>query len=146
MIKFSRQLFIQYNTQLTEALTISRLSLNIFMKEYLRDSKLPVINKANIFNFIKLGYYGGQTEVYIPYGENLKYVDVNSLYPFAALKPMPGANCKYIESITEEGLDLDNLFGFFYALVESPADIYLGLLPIRNEKGLIFPRGKFKGI
>ena len=39
------------------------------------------------------------TEVYKPYGKNLLLYDVNSLYPFAALNPMPGINCSFIENI-----------------------------------------------
>ena len=48
------------------------------------------ILRANQDKFIRRGYYGGHTDVYIPYGENLHYYDVNSLYPFSMLRDMPG--------------------------------------------------------
>src|SRR6202040_4019119 len=97
MIEFSRLVYIYFNVDITDALTITRLSLNIFKK----------------------GYYGGITEVYIPYGKDLLYIDINSLYPFAALNSMPGTECNYIESFEDNGLDLDKLFGFFYAKVKT---------------------------
>ncbi len=50
--------------------------------------------------------------MYQPTGKNLRYYDVNSLYPFAAKNTMPGHMCEYIESKKE--LDLNDLFGFFY--------------------------------
>lgn len=34
--------------------------------------------------------------------------------------------------------DRDDLFGFFYCIIETPLDIYLGLLPVRTSKRLTF--------
>ena len=145
MNEFSSKLFIHFNTQMTEALTITRLSLNIFFKNFYLDKVIPLINKLFLFNFIKEGYYGGITEVYKPYGKNLIYLDVNSLYPFASLNLMPGTECTYIESLDEQGLDLDKLFGFFYAKVNTNQQ-YLGLLPLHINNNLIFPNGEYFGI
>ena len=82
--------------------------------------------------------------MYKPKGENLYDVDVNSLYPFTALKEYPGLNCTYIENL-DKGLSIDSLFGFFYAEVETN-DQYFGLLPVKTNEGLVFPQGKFSGI
>jgi DNA polymerase type B, organellar and viral len=137
-------------------MTISRLALNIFLKKDLshissytpvlkNEKAIPLINKRHIYDFIYNAYYGGITEVYKPYGKNLKYIDVNSLYPFSALNPLPGCSCSYIESYDLiKPLDLDNLFGFFYAKVVTDNG-YLGLLPLRTDKGLIFTNGEFEG-
>ena len=144
--KFSTSLFVEFNLQMTEGLTISRLALNLYLKRYLRNHEIPIINKLQHFNFINFGYYGGITEVYIPYGENLKSYDVNSLYPYVALNPMPGTSCNYIESFEDSGLELDNLFGFFQAQVKTNDNLYIGLLPIKTDKGLIFPTGEFEGV
>jgi DNA polymerase type B, organellar and viral len=144
--KFSTSLFVEFNLQMTEGLTVSRLALNLYLKRYLRNHEIPIINKLQHFNFINFGYYGGITEVYIPYGENLKSYDVNSLYPYVALNPMPGTSCNYIESFEDSGLELDNLFGFFQAQVKTNDNLYIGLLPIKTDKGLIFPTGEFEGV
>jgi DNA polymerase type B, organellar and viral len=136
---------VEHNIELTESLTIAGLAKTKFLKYYLKDSKIPLINTNNLFQFIYGSYYGGITEVYKPYGKNLTYTDVNSLYPFAALNPMPGLICQWIESYNSEGLDLSKLFGVFYAKVITNGQ-YLGLLPVRTKSGLIFPNGKFDGI
>ena len=86
---FNKYVFVNYGIQMTDSLTISRLALNIFLKKYLKDYKLPVI-KQNMYKDIKQSYFGGITEVYKPYGEALYYYDVNSLYPYVALNDMPG--------------------------------------------------------
>jgi hypothetical protein len=92
-----------------------------------------------MFSDIKQAYYGGVTEVYKPYGKNLYYYDVNSLYPFAALNPMPGIDCTYIENVGNN-ISLNDLFGFFYCDVETDNN-YLGLLPVHSKEGLIMPNG-----
>lgn len=145
LAKFQEFLWIDHNIELTESLTISGLAKTKFMKYYIKDSKIPLINTNNLFQFINSSYYGGITEVYKPHGKNLTYTDVNSLYPYAALNPMPGINCQWLESYNSEGLDLSKLFGVFYAKVITNEQ-YLGLLPVRTKSGIIFPRGKFDGI
>lgn len=138
---FNRYIFIEYNLQITECLTISRLALNIFFKRYLGQNLLAKINNVSVFSFIKQAYYGGVVEVYRPYGVNLIYYDVNSLYPFASKNPMTGHICEYIES--NEPLELSGLFGFYFSKIKSP-DNYLGLLPV-HKKGLIMPNGDWFG-
>jgi hypothetical protein len=142
MDKFGKYINRKYFLQITDSLTISRLALNIFFKDYLKSSKLPIINK-NMFNDIKKAYYGGVTEVYKPYGTNLFHYDVNSLYPFAALNPIPGINCIFIENI-KNSVNLQDLFGFFYCEIKT-GDNYLGLLPVHHKEGMIMPNGSWKG-
>jgi hypothetical protein len=145
MNEFSKKLFLNYNIDMTQRPTISGIALLLFLKKYLVKNTIPLINKKDIFNFIHFAYYGGMTEVYKPYGKNLKYIDVNSLYPFASLNPMPGTECKYLEDFTDNGLNLDSLFGFFEAKVKTN-DGYFGLLPMKTKNGLIFPNGEFNGV
>ena len=145
MNEFSRLIYIHFNIQMTEALTITRLALNIFKSKYYQNQSIPAINKIYLFNFIKEGYFGGITDIYKPYGQDLIYIDVNSLYPYAALNSMPGSDCYYIESFDDKGLNLDNLFGFFYARVKTN-NLYIGLLPVHKDNRLICPNGEFYGI
>jgi len=102
---------------MTEGLTIASLAKLKFFKYYLKDSKIPLINTNILFNFIYSAYYGGITEVYIPYGQDLTFSDINSLYPYAAKNPMPGLECIWIECYDNQELDLDKLFGVFHAEV-----------------------------
>lgn len=74
-----------------------------------------------MYGDIKQGYYEGITEVYKPYGENLYYYDVNSLYPYVALQPLPGLDCKkvhYFDNLADQ--NINDLFGLFYCKVETP--------------------------
>jgi hypothetical protein len=142
---FNKYILEKFDIQMTECLTLPRLSLNIFKKDYMGKSKIPLINKKNMYNFIRKGYYGGISEVYKPYIDNGFYYDVNSLYPFAAKNPMPGTECYFIEDFSGLGLNLDELFGFFYCKVKTNEG-YLGLLPIHKNGDLILPNGEFDGV
>ena len=143
MDTFNKYVFMKYDIQMTDCLTISRLAMNIFLRHYLKDSRLPII-KSNIYKDIKNAYYGGITEVYKPYADESFYYDVNSLYPYSSLNSIPGKKCTYLEDFSCKGLNLDNLFGFFYCEIEAN-NSYLGLLPVRHDSGLIMPNGKWSG-
>lgn len=144
--KFNFYVYLTYDLQITNCLTISRLAINIFRYRYLDQYKgLPLILKPTIFNFIKKGYYGGITEVYKPYCNDGYYYDVNSEYPFVAKNKIPGHRYTYIEDNMGKGLNLDKLFGFFYCKVKTNNG-YLGLLPMHIEGSLILPNGDFYGV
>lgn len=144
LTKANKQVFLDYNTDMTSSMTISGLAVRIFWKDFYKNN-IPNINKHSIYKDIKQGYYGGMTEVYKPYGSNLFYYDVNSLYPYVALQDMPGLTCDKLFYYDHTDINIDNLFGFFYCRIETPLDIYLGLLPVRTKSGLTFPLGKWYG-
>lgn len=140
IVNANNQVFNDYKINMNESVTISGLAMKIYLNKYYNDN-IPMINKPSIYKDIKQGYYGGITEVYKPYGENLFYYDVNSLYPFVALNDMPGLSCEKL-TYYKDNMDISELFGFFYCKIESPKDLYLGLLPVRVNSGIEFPLGK----
>lgn len=143
--KFKDRIWINYHTHITNTLTISGLAMNIFLKKFYNNN-IPLITDKSVFNNIKESYYGGMTEVYKPYGKNLYYYDVNSLYPYGALNDMPGLECSYVYSIHKNINEIkEDLFGFFYCKIETPKNDYLGLLPVRNKIGVTMPLGIFEG-
>jgi hypothetical protein len=76
-----------YGVDIADIWSTSTLSLKIFRLKYLK-CNIPLLDKVQD-DFIRKGYYGGSTDYYKMYGENLQYYDVNSLYPLAMTKPMP---------------------------------------------------------
>jgi len=144
MDQFKLRIFTKYYTHITRSLTISGLAMDIFLRRFY-DNNIPLINKKSVYNDIKKSYYGGVTEVYKPHGKSLYYYDVNSLYPYSALNPMPGLNCSYIENINLNISEcINDMFGFYYCNVKA-TDGYLGLLPYRTESGLLMPIGEYEG-
>ena len=144
MEQFINKVYINYNVHVTNSLTISSLTMDIFLRQYHKAGDIPLIKQKSTYNDIKKSYYGGVTEVYKPYGKNLYYYDVNSLYPFASLNPMPGTKCIYTDNIDKNFGDLNEIFGFFYCKVKA-SDKYIGLLPYRSDEGLTMPIGEFEG-
>lgn len=99
MIKANKQIFMDYDVNLTDNLTVSGLAVRIFLKDYYNNN-IPNINKSSIYRDIKEGYYGGITEVYKPTGYNLFYYDVNSWYTYVSLQDMPGLECSKVQFYT----------------------------------------------
>lgn len=117
-------------------------------EKFYDDVNWPIhIPNRNEDEFIRSGYYGGHTDTYIPYGENLYYYDVNSLYPFVMKEfPMPGGKPVWHSNLVGKELD-DSVFGFIKAYVECPKTLKRPFLPYRDKNNtIIFPTGKFIGV
>lgn len=102
---------------------LSSIAFRVF-----RSNKLQY-HSSLLYSDIKQAYFGGIVDVYHPYGKNLYYYDINSLYPYAMLKDMPVGNPTYVEG----DIDLDNSFGFFYADIVTPSDIHIPILPVKRD-------------
>lgn len=50
--KFNRYVFRKFDLQITDCLTVARLSLNVFLKHYLGESKLPLITKKQVYSIL----------------------------------------------------------------------------------------------
>lgn len=147
MLKAQEIYWKLYKVDIESKITLSSLALTIFRMQYYDASNWPIhIPNKNEDSFIRRGYYGGHTDVYIPYGEDLYYYDVNSLYPFVMKEfPMPGGVPVWHRNL--EGLDLDSMFGFIEAYVVCPKTIKRPFLPYRDKNNtLIFPTGEFVGV
>jgi hypothetical protein len=95
------------------------------------EENIPKLS-GNIDKDIRLAYTGGSTDMYIPYGINLKCYDVNSLYPSVMInKDMPIGKP---EKITGDLNKInENLFGFFYVKVNCPEKIMHPILQIKHK-------------
>jgi len=131
----------EYQVDITTIFSTSTLSLKIFRQSYLK-TDIPIMSKSED-SFVRKSYFGGSTDVYKGYGENLYYYDVNSLYPYAMLKPMPLNLIRTHKKLPEN--ELENFFGFIECLIECPDNIKLPFLPYKHLGKTIFPIGKWKG-
>lgn len=111
--RFNELIFDKYNLNINNYPTLSSLSFGIYRAHYLKDFKILLIG-GQIFKDIREGYFGGHTDVYKTFGENIYVYDVNSLYPYVMSKyPMPVGNIKYFEGDIYK--TQDKPFGFFLA-------------------------------
>jgi len=140
---------------ITKVLSASSLSLLIFRLNHL-DTNIPIL-KNHVDSFIRKSYFGGATDYYKAYGEDLHYYDVNSLYPYAMLKPMPLNLIKVHKNMDESfptnqsqgcnsfgGRDFNNFFGFVKCKVTTPNTLK-PILPFKRNGRTIFPTGSWIG-
>ena len=116
--------------------------MTIFRLNYLNQS-IPTLNKY-IDKFIRESYFGGITDVYKLYGENIYYYDVNSLYPEAMINPMPSKLITHHRNM--ESILFSEFFGFCTAKIITPDNLEMPLLPLRLKNGtVIYPKGQWIG-
>lgn len=101
-----------------------------------------------LHDLFRAGYYGGRVESFFvaPFesATDVYYGDVNSMYPFAMLKPMPIGEFERDDSRWQP--KWENEVGFVKATVRIPDDCYCPPLPYRHKNKLIFPTGTFSGV
>jgi len=127
-------------------LTIASTSMRLFTNKYLKEFVHIQKPKTILMEQFK-AYYGGRTEVF-KRGEfkNLKYYDVNSLYPAMMEKnEFPDPNTLRVVK-TGRISTLYKYQGISEVTVSISKDCNIPLLPFRDGKGkLLFPTGRFRG-
>ena len=98
LTEFSKIIYLQFKVDIAKTPTISSLAFRIYRVNFLEQNNNIAILHGSIYDFIYQGYYGGAVDSYIPWGENIKGYDVNSLYPSSMFNnPMPVGNPYYFE-------------------------------------------------
>lgn len=139
LLKAQKFYIDNYKIDLTSIVSISSLSFKIFRQDFL-DTKILILNKIQDL-FIRKSYIGGSTDFYRKYFKKGYHFDVNSLYPFAMLKPMPFKILNFHSDLSNHSLV--NLFGFFKAEIITPKNLIYPLLPYKSE-GLTIHRSENK--
>ena len=121
----------------------SGLSLKIYRHKFMESCKdyISVLTKPQDA-IVRKSYFGGATDYYKSYGENLHYYDVNSLYPHAMNKLMPYAVDELIS--VDVTFNLNNFFGFLEVDVICPDTVKIPLLPLKVSGKTIYPRGSWR--
>jgi len=102
-----------------------------------------------MYEFMKQGYKGGHTDLFIPSGKNVKQYDVNGMYPSQMAKmPLPVGKVQYFEGNI---FDLNpDAFGMFLCEVEAPKNLDRPLLltrvKINNKFSTVAPLGKWTDV
>jgi len=133
----------EFNIDITSIVSTSSLSLKIFRTHFLK-VEIPIL-KGSTDKFIRRSYFGGGTDYYIGYGENLHYYDVNSLYPYSMMKPMPFKIIKYHNNLNIDLTVDTELFGFFEAQCYVPNNVR-PMLSYKHQGKIIYPHGTWKGV
>jgi hypothetical protein len=123
--------------------TFATNALKVFRKDFLKfDLWKP--HKA-VEEFVRRSYHGGRVEVFKRTGEEVYAYDVNSMYPFVMLQPVP------IRFYAESRKLHDKRYGFCEATIRWPG-VYVPNLPLRYASNgkpldkLYFPVGEYRGI
>ena len=141
LVKAQELYHSKYQVDITTIVSLPSLALKIFRMKFL-NKLIPILNGMTD-RFIRGSYYGGAVDYCKAYGENLHYYDVNSLYPYAMLKPMPLNLIRSIDGEQCNTIDINEFYGFLEVDVECPDFIKKPVLPLKYKGKTIYPRGKW---
>lgn len=145
ILKFNLIIFEKFKINITRVRTISGLAFLIFTGKYYDEKNTPIyLSKGKLERFIRKSYVGGIVDVNVQYTDYLTYkYDVNSHYPNAMLRPMPGG----LARISSER-NLDNIFGFVEAIVTAPSEdkLKVAILPVKIDGRTVLFRNTVKGV
>lgn len=114
-----------------------------------RRNRSSVLSSGCCHDIARQAYYGGRVEVFrtghTTTDPTIHYGDVNSMYPFAMLQPMPIGRVAYFKGSANLERLAKHRIGFVHCDVQIPTSCYLPPLPYRHEGKLIFPVGRFTG-
>lgn len=139
--------FDKFKVDIETVYSTATLSLKVYRTHFLKEG--IYILPASKDYFIRKGYFGGGTDVYKAYGKKLYYYDVNSLYPYAMLNPMPHEilNNGEMIDLRSETTDrtLESFFGFAYCRIYCPLNMERPVLPFHQSGKTIYPVGTWSG-
>lgn len=139
-MKFLQKNFNSMNAELK--LTSASTSMNLYRRNYQKEEFIKPFPFQ--INYMQRGYYGGRTEIFKRgHVKNLKYYDINSLYPSVMTKEFPKPSKFSIVKFLRKNA-LYEYEGVAYAKITAPK-LYIPYLPLRHNNKLIFPIGEFKG-
>lgn len=128
----------KYKVDICRVVSAPSLSLLIFRRTFLTEY-IPILGRK-LDSVIRPSYFGGSTDFYTRHASNVKYYDVNSLYPFAMLNDMPG---NYL-GMLDVNTNLDEVFGFVEVIVSAPSDMTNPILIHHYNDSTIHPVGTWK--
>lgn len=153
LVKFREMIYFKFIINIDYYPTTPSLSFAIFRTTYLMEKTIPLF-KGKIMDFLRESYSGGSVDVYKPYGKNLYWYDVNSLYPYNMLKnKFPTGEVIQFQGDIEWIYKLDDRFKkedtywIGDADVKTKKDLYIPYLQINHISNLpkrtISPNGSF---
>jgi hypothetical protein len=133
--------FNKYGVDICDVVSTASLSFKIFRKDFLK-KEIPLLTNSED-NFVRDAYLGGATDFYMAEGENIYWYDVNSLYPYAMLEPVP---YKIIDKHNDlSSVKVSDFKGFVKAKVTCPENIVNPIVACKHEGRTIYPRGSWIG-
>ena len=142
LLKFYWIIMDNFDLSIFKSSTTTGLGYQIFLSEFYNPAKQPFERlRLDAYEYLQPAYQGGIVDVYIPYGKDLYYYDINSLYPHTMKMPLPTCNPVYVSG----KIRLNEFFGILRVKVTSPNYMHIPILPIKYNDRLICPVGTWEG-
>lgn len=89
MVNAQAWYYKEFSIDISEYVSTASLSLAIFRRKNITEDIDIIIPDKATDAYVRKAYYGGPVDYYYREAQNVKYVDVNSLFPAAMMHAMP---------------------------------------------------------
>lgn len=131
-------------------LTVGASALKIFLTKYFNDYWSR--DNEELATFEREAYYGGRTEIFKRGNQHTFSYDINSTY-LSIMRDclIPDVTTVRFrnfgdESVKDLGIHLDKYLSIIDCRVQTPDNLFVGVLPVRVKGKLTFPIGQFRGV
>ena len=145
IIKFYNEIKELFNVNILRVSTLPSLAFKIF-RTHFNNFSIPITFMEE-YNDFKKAYFGGHVDVYRPYGKNLFYYDINSLYPsvmkdYKYPTDIIGKFIGDIRLVSAYEHYFNNNLGIYKVKVKAP-NIKNPILPVKSKGQLLYPYGNW---
>lgn len=118
--------------------TIASTAMTLFRRAFL---KRDIFTSEALNGISQEAYFASRVEVFNRNAQDFLIYDINSSFPFAMTKPLPGNLIEYRMDLPQD--DSDECIYLADATVEVP-EMYLPPLPYRKDNRVFFPVGRWR--
>lgn len=118
--------------------TIASTAMTLFRRAFL---KRDIFTSEALNGISQEAYFASRVEVFNRSAEDFLIYDINSSFPFAMTKPLPGNLIEFRMDLPDD--DTDECIYLADVTVEVP-EMYLPPLPFRKDNRVFFPTGKWR--
>jgi len=135
LITFNNNFKDLFHMSIFNSPTLPSLAFKLWKSNFVDNELFIPITWAEDYNEYKSGYKGGAVDVYKPYGKDLYYYDVNSLYPSTMRSNLFPTGDGY--KITGDIWPLSKIFGLVKCKVTTPDNLYAPILLNKDSNGRV---------
>lgn len=117
-------------------MTLASCAMRLVTRRYL---KKPIKNNSRLNRDLRPAYVGGRVEVFYKNPHAGWYFDINSCYPDAMTKPLPGNLIRVLNRLPKPGSAVCYIAD---VTIDVPEDLMLSPIPLIHDTSLYFATGR----
>lgn len=124
-------------------MTLASSAMHLFRRKYLTQ---PITTNKQLNDACRGAYFASRVEVFSRYCTESLYYDINSSFPYAMTRPVPGNLIGELENLPDKVIHggIEENYCYISDVSIKTPDVYLPPTPTRVDGRVFFPTGKWR--